>query len=357
MLTWKGQRMLVSTWKRWTQWEFWPMGLVYPPVLIYILYLGIKHRGLTLFTAVNPGIPASGFIEESKSAILRGLGDNGGAIARWDVVPAHIALDAKIQQLEHFMQVHQLSYPIVLKPDVGQRGEGVAIVQQREAAVEYLTRCPEDVIVQQYVDGAEYGVFYYRYPGNARGAILGITTKELIHVIGNGKLTLEQLILKDERAVCMAPFFFKKHKKNLNVVINNGERYALVELGTHCRGSTFRDGSALLTDELMEAIDVISQNYAGFYFGRYDIKVPSAEHLQQGRGIQVIELNGVTSEATYMYDPKHSVWFAWKTLFGQWRIAFEIAAANRKQGASSTSVGRLVDLLWRRRTKQVFEAV
>jgi hypothetical protein len=44
-----------------------------------------------------------------------------------------------------------------------------------------------------------------------------------------------------------------------------------------------------------------------------------------GRNIRIIELNGLTSESTNIYDPKYGLFFAYRTLFEQFRIAFEIA--------------------------------
>jgi hypothetical protein len=71
-------------------------------------------------------------------------------------------------------------------------------------------------------------------------------------------------------------------------------------------------------------MDEISKSYEGFYFGRYDIKVPSVEDLKTGKNISVIELNGVTSESTNIYDPQHSFFYGVKTLCKQWKIAYEI---------------------------------
>lgn len=51
-------------------WEFWPVQVLYTPVVVYILFLGLKHRGLTAFTAANPAIPAGGFVCESKTGIF-----------------------------------------------------------------------------------------------------------------------------------------------------------------------------------------------------------------------------------------------------------------------------------------------
>jgi hypothetical protein len=84
---------------------------------------------------------------------------------------------------------------------------------------------------------------------------------------------------------------------------------------------------------LKDAIEHMSRAYRGFYFGRYDVRAESEEAFQAGH-FKVIELNGLTSEATSIYDPKHSVWFGWRMLCRQWRIAVEIAAENRARGAT-----------------------
>ena len=63
------------------------------------------------------------------------------------------------------------------------------------------------------------------------------------------------------------------------------------------------------------------------------------------RNIRIIELNGVTSESTDIYDPKNSLWAAYRVLFRQWRLAFEIGAANRRRGVRPAGVAGLIRLL------------
>ena len=106
----------------------------------------------------------------------------------------------------------------------------------------------------------------------------------------------------------------------------------LVEIGTHCRGSIFLDGSEIKTDALAAAIDALAKGFEGFYFGRFDIRTPSLSDFQAGRNFKVVELNGVTSEATNIYDPRNSLLTAYRVLFEQWRIAFEIGTQNRARG-------------------------
>jgi hypothetical protein len=60
--------------------------------------------------------------------------------------------------------------------------------------------------------------------------------------------------------------------------------------------------------------------------------------------MKIIELNGVTSEATHIYDPKLSLFDAYRVLFEQWRIAFEIGNLNRARGVRPASVADLFSL-------------
>ncbi|MGB5422994.1 MAG: VTT domain-containing protein [Desulfobacterales bacterium] len=341
----RGRRLLLSSWRRKTRWEFWPPTVFYLPIAVYVLWLGIKHRSLTLFTAANPGIPDGGFIGESKSRILYRLQDQGEFVARFEVIPADMTRSAKIERAEGF--VHRIGggFPVVLKPDAGQRGTGVAVIRNRPQLDHYLRHAEGATIIQEYVAGYEYGVFYYRYPGENEGTLFSITDKRLLTLTGDGRSTLEQLILQDERAMCMAPFHFRRHQDRLFDVPRFGEKIALVEVGTHCRGALFLDGSTVRSPALTSVIDRISKRFEGFYFGRYDIRTPSLEDFRQGRNFKIVELNGVTSEATHIYQPGNSIWNAYRTLKRQWRIAFEIGAANRSRGVQPSSVRRLVAAL------------
>jgi hypothetical protein len=324
--SWRIRRLLLCRWRRLTRWEFWPLWMFYSPVVLYILWLALKHRSLSLFTAANPAIPAGGFLGESKSEILRHLPEE--FVARYELVTGPPS-----------------SYPIVLKPDVGQRGLGVAVVRNRQEAEEYFQLERGPTIAQQFVPGFEFGVFYYRYPNEATGHIYSITEKRFPSVTGDGESTLEELILRDDRAVCMARFFLKKHADRLDEVPAAGVVVPLCELGTHCRGSVFKDGSWVKTPELEAVIDEISRGFDGFYVGRYDIRTPSVEDFKRGRNFKIVELNGVTSEATHIYQPGASLLTGYRTLMRQWWITFEIAAQNRARGASPVSVRKLLNVL------------
>ena len=204
------------------------------------------------------------------------------------------------------------------------------------------------MLLQQYIPGQEFGLLWYRPPGDLRGTLFSITDKRMPTVTGDGRSTLERLILADARAVCHAPLLLDRQAERLWEIIPAGEVVALVELGTHSRGATFLDGGRLRTPFLEEAVDRVSRAFEGFCFGRYDVRAESEEALQAGR-FQVIELNGVSSEATSIYDPSNGLLAAYRTLFEQWRIAFEIGGLNQRAGAPVTTVRELWGLVrrWR----------
>ncbi len=337
----RGRRRLVGWWKRLYRWEFWPPYLFYPPVVAYVVYLGIRFRSWTLFTAANPAIPAGGFVGESKHQILEDLKNAATWLPSSILLPCGVVTQ-RLAQAETFMRQRGLHFPVVLKPDAGQRGSGVSIIRSFEQLQEYLTLASFPAILQEYLPGKEYGVFYYRYPGKGCGRIFSVTEKRMPVLVGDGKHTLEELILADDRAVCMSDYYLRKNLDRAQQVPAQRERVQLVEIGTHCRGAIFLNGADTITPALEEVIDRIARHFDGFFFGRFDIRVPSREDFMAGRNLKIVELNGVTSEATHIYDPKFSLCDAYRVLFQQWRIAFEIGDLNRGQGVRPTSVLELL---------------
>jgi hypothetical protein len=332
-------------WLRKVRWEFWPAWAAYLPVVPYIAYQAIHYRSVTLFTAANPGIPYGGFAGESKAAILHELGKEQDFAVPFEVLRADADPAERLRRAFVFAEQH--GYPVVLKPDVGERGKDVAVIRSAAQLRAYLERNRGDVVVQSYVAGEEFGVFYVRRPGEATGRILSITEKQFPVLMGDGKSTLRELIYADDRAVCLGETYCARNAHRLDTIPANGEAVQLVELGSHCRGAIFLDGRHLITPALEAAIDRVSHALEGFYFGRYDVRADRAEALRRGE-FRVLELNGVTGEPAHIYDPKVSVPDAYRTLFAHWRMAFEIGAANRKAGAKPATLREMIAMLKRR---------
>lgn len=343
LLSARGRRTLIGRCRRWAHWEFWPPGVFYIPVVGYVCWLALRHRSLTVVTAVNPAIPTSGFIGESKTAILEAFGDDP-RVARWCTLALACPEERRRERAAELLS--RTGLPLVLKPDIGQRGSGVVVLRREEALWRAVADLACDSILQEYVPGPEFGVFYVRIPGEPRGSVFSITKKRTATVVGDGTSTLEELVLRDDRAVCMARIYFENLGARVGEVPARGEEVPLVELGTHCRGAIFLDGGELRSAALESAIDDLSKRFDGFWFGRYDVRGASADQLSAGRGFKMIELNGVTSEATHIYDPKNGLFQAYRVLFEQWRLAYDIGARNVERGARPSSLTELARRLW-----------
>lgn len=344
--TWRG-RMEVKGWLLRWRWEYWPSWAVYPPVAAYCVYLAVRFRGAFLFTCCNPGIAASGITGESKAEILTQLKD---ASARFILLPRSLKASERTARVRE--AAFSWGWPLVIKPDQGERGLGVRIVRndsELERALEADSQSRQkrttDLIVQEFISGLEFGVFYVRRPSEDTGRIISITRKILPEVKGDGKKTLEELILADPRAVALAPGYFRANQHRLDYVPLPQERVRLVEIGTHSRGAVFLNGMHLYTPELLSAVDCISKQFRGFFLGRYDIKCPDEESFKAGRNLRVLELNGATSEPTHIYDPSVSVLAAYRSLFAQWRLEYEIGSENRSRGARPLRALELIRLL------------
>jgi membrane protein DedA with SNARE-associated domain len=349
LFTFKGRRLLRGALRRKVRWEYWPSSVFYIPVIVYILWLSIKHRGLTLFTAANPGIYAGGFVNESKSQILAGLADSAEFVAATERLPEDATPEARLAKVRLFLAERDLDYPVVLKPDAGQRGSGVEVVHSDEEALEYLRASRVETLVQEYVSGHEFGVFYVRHPSEPKGWIYSITEKEFPAVEGDGIHTIEELILRDVKLLPMARLYLARMSARRFDVPAKGEKVAVSWIGNHCRGAVFRDGTRHKTPELEATIDAVSRKFDGFYYGRFDMRTPSVEDFYAGRNFKIIELNGATSEATALYDPSYSLFQAYRIILGHWRILYEIAAQNRDRGIRAVPLRTLAGLVLRYR--------
>jgi hypothetical protein len=297
-------------WRRLARWEFWPRWWAYLPLVPWWLWLALRHRSATVFMQANPGIPTGGLTGESKSAILAWL----PWVPRFTVVaPGHT--------------IESNEYPVVCKPDRGERGKGVAIVRTPGELHRYLAQATQPTIVQRYVGGEEFGVFYYRFPDEPQGHIFSITRKVFPSVIGDGRASISELIDRDSRAARIAATYLNALDGDRTPAA--GEVVELVQIGSHCRGTIFLNGAHLETEALRRAIDHAAQSHPGFYFGRFDLRAESIDALKAGR-FHILELNGVASEATHIYDPAISLWEAYRVMYRQWQLAFAIGRANRQ---------------------------
>jgi hypothetical protein len=330
---------------RWRRWEFWPAVVLYLPVALHVARLAVKHGGLGTLSAANPSIPDGGFVGESKAEILAQLPPEW--TLRAVLVPGG-GTEARLEDVRQLIELNEFVFPVVMKPDAGQRGSGVRVIRSLDEARAYLLEQPGDVLVQQFHPGPyEAGIFYYRVPGVEHGRIFSITDKRFPVVTGDGRSTLEDLIWAHPRYRLQARVFLKRHTSERARVLDRGERFTLAVAGNHCQGTMFLDGRHLVTPALERRVDAIARSMPGFFIGRFDVRYSSVDAFRRGEDLAIIELNGVTSESTNIYDPSYSLLRAWRVLCRQWTLIFEIGAANRARGHTSASSRRLLTLSFR----------
>lgn len=223
----------------------------------------------------------------------------------------------------------QLQFPLVGKPDIGMKGLSVKKVNTEQELLEYASKCHVDFLVQEFIPYEyEVGIFYYRFPNDARGHISGIVRKEFLAVTGDGESTMTELLRKNKRSILQIPVLKKSYGNELTTILQDGERRILVPYGNHVRGAKFIDASVLIDEQLVDTIDSLCKQVPGFYFGRLDVRFNTWQELREGKNFSIIELNGAGSEPTHMYDPNHSVFFAWKEIIRHWRILWKISRMN-----------------------------
>jgi hypothetical protein len=307
-------------------WEYWPFGIIQLPVIVYFFWLALKARSFVFFSASNPGITMGGMFGESKYEVLKKVPE------QYTPVTALINMPSDKKQIIGFMNQNGLQFPVIFKPDLGERGFMVKRIDSEKDVEQYLTKMKYTFVVQELIDlPLEFGVFYLRFPNQTQGRVTSVVMKEMLSVHGDGVSNLRQLILKKERARLQWPTLKEIYKDQLKDIVPRGQTKELVSIGNHCLGTKFIDGSHLINDRLSTTFDHISKQIEGFYFGRFDLRCGSIEDLYEGK-VKVLELNGCGAEPGHIYDPAFSLVKAIAVLIGHWRNIFIIATENAKRG-------------------------
>jgi hypothetical protein len=225
-----------------------------------------------------------------------------------------------------------LSFPLVGKPDIGMRGLAVKKLHNWKELDDYFLNSKVDFLIQEFISyEIEAGIFYYRFPSEKNGNISGIVLKEFLSVEGDGSSTVVELLAREKRSILQLARLQNDYPQLSSLVLPGGVRKILVPYGNHSLGAKFLDASFKINKELVNCIDNICKQINGFYYGRIDIRFNSWEELIEGKNFSIIELNGAGSEPTHIYDPKHSIFFAWREIIRHAKILYRISKQNQKQ--------------------------
>ena len=300
--------------------------LMFPVLFIWIGF-SIRARSGVFFSAANPSIDMGGFAGESKMDILSKFPPK--------VVPIthRINIGTSTEKVWNILESSQLEFPIIAKPDKGERGFKVEKLKGKTDLEAYVEECQTDFLLQEFIDlPVELGILYYRFPGAEKGKVTSLTLKKFLTVTGDGSSTVEELIKAYPRAKLQYKVLKASHPQLMSQVPANGEVVELVPIGNHARGATFLDRTDLVDSELENRFDQLFQKLDGIYFGRLDIKCHSLESLKAGGDFYILEFNGVKAEPTHIYQPGFSLLKAYRVLYAQWKVIYQISVANHRRG-------------------------
>jgi len=308
-------------------WEYWPFQVVYVPIYFLWAYYALKARSIFFFNSSNPTMKNGGFIMDSKKEI-------------YDLIPQQyypkthfIKEQCDFEIVTELLHKSEIKFPFIAKPDIGLRGSAVKKISNLKELKSYHNKASFDYLVQDLIPYEhEVGIFYVRFPNEKRGRITGVVSKEFLIVEGNGIATIEDLILQNPRFALQLQVLKMEYGVALKEILPKGEKRNLVPYGNHARGAKFIDVSHLISDKLTKIIDDMCLQINEFYFGRMDVMYHNWQDLEEGKNFQIVELNGAASEPTHIYDPKHSLLFAWKELARHITYMYKISVQNHKRG-------------------------
>ncbi|GAC1591985.1 MAG: D-alanine--D-alanine ligase [Ginsengibacter sp.] len=311
-------------------WEQWPFKVLYAPIAPVWGWYILKSGSVWFFTPSNPKLTFGGMEGEPKREM-------------YDLLPpSSFPTTINIKTSEPFenvlagIQGNDITFPLIAKPEVGGQGILVRKINTEEELKNYHENSPVEYIVQELVTyPLEVSVFYYRFPDQQKGVVTGFLKKVPLQVVGNGKSTLLELILNDNKASKRFEEIRPMHESNFNTIPAKDEVYKIRYAANHNRGAKFIDLKDEIDEKLVSVFDKISTGIDDFFYGRYDIMCTSVEDLKAGKNFSILEYNGCGAEPNHFYDTGYTLVQAYKEILHHWKVLYKISSFNRKKGIKS----------------------
>jgi hypothetical protein len=318
---------LKKLYKKITNWEAWPFALIYAPVALWWGWYMLRSGAVWFFTPSNPKLTFGGMEGEPKREM-------------YDLLPKHlypttinILPTLSAEDLLAAVKEAGIIYPFVVKPEVGGQGILFRKIDTEKELLHYHSLMEFEYIVQNMIlYKMEVSVFHIRHPKEQKGIVTGFLQKIPLHVIGDGKLSLQELIVSHPKANKFATDMLVKHADNLKNIIGADEKYVLSYAANHNRGALFIDLKNEIDDKLVAIFDALSIEINDFFYGRYDIMCNSVEDLKAGKNYSILEYNGCGAEPNHFYDTGYTLRGAHKEILKHWKYMYEISKYNAQQG-------------------------
>lgn len=314
--------------QRLIRFEFWPFWFFYIPAYINWGILACKARYMTYFTATNPLMNNSGALNSSKYHYLSKLPKH------WYPKTAIVKKSISVESLRSILASNTLSFPLILKPDNGERGKEVKLVHTLEQLFQALEQSHyPNLLLQSFCSYTKEAAFLYvRKPNEKNGRITSITVKTFCHLMGDGIRTWKAILKEEIRIAHRWKDIAIRESLPWDDISIKGQKYFIEPIGSHNLGTEFNNARELNSSKLLALLDYWADQLPGFYYGRFDVKYQNWEELLQGKSFALMEINGVNAEPTHIYSPNYSIFQAYRDIFSHMKIIYEISDQNRRLG-------------------------
>jgi|GEM_PF-1273243 D-alanine-D-alanine ligase-like ATP-grasp enzyme len=333
-----------------TSWvaQFWPVFAKFYPQFKYAI-------------SINPGLDGfSGFTGVSKQEIVQRLNP--------EFRPDHVFFEEvpTMEELEERFRKENdnqpLTFPIICKPDVGERATGVTYMYSREQLEEYLQpidetlpekkqlklkkeRASRNFHLEKFHDDREFALSWTKDPETGEYRVWSVIEKQIPSIIGDGKTTFRELIAHKVDAIELETDKKEKilkcySREELNEIIPEGEEKTMVKTASISYGTKFKkqELTELQIQRLRELLPQLIQNDEGLYQGRFDFRAKDLESLVSG-DLKIIELNGLGGMPMEIYESHLTIEEKYEILFRYFKYLLQLAKRNVEIGNAKKSVG------------------
>ncbi len=321
-------------------WEYWPVYVFNLPVLGIWIWNAIRARDFFFFTLTNPGIETGGFFGESKSEILNNIWNE------FKPITLLLKTGRTEDSIDELFTSAGLTFPIIAKPEVGERGWLISKIHSREELHTYLNNHPIDIILQTYVDfPLELSIMVYQTPDLKESAVTSICEKHFLQITGDGLSPIGKLIIEQDRALLQYEKLRAKFGSRWDEIPASGETLILENVGNHCRGTMFLDRNCEIDAEITGQMILLLRSMPEVYYGRFDMRVASWESLRVGKDIRILEFNGTSSDPAHIYQPGYSLRKAYRDMAFHWNVMYRISQQNKHLGHQPVTFKKIISAL------------
>ncbi len=297
-----------------------PIGVYYTPVLLWLILNRMRGQRIRYFCLTNPAFPFGGMFGVSKVDLATLLKANHISTPHTRAFAADAAAQLTADDLIG------VGVPGIVKPDVAGRSLGIQVFKSRldaEAICKKYAEVGQGCVVQEYITGEEYAVFYARDPDTGALDIIDAVHRERLDVAGDGASTIAQLVERAGRG--LPEKILPDLGEGQNRVLADGERVRIGQLGLHSHGCEFMKTEAVFEHPLsqmtehLKAIDTLD-------FFRVDVIVSNGNYY-------VLEINGALAEPLSAYAPGMTTRAFYRRFFDIYSKGMEIGKSRHLKGA------------------------